>query len=58
MGLLVPLPALLSITETPRILFGWGEVWLAGVGCATSKPVVTGSIDPKERELQGDQVRS
>ena len=58
-GLLVPLPSLLSITETPHILFGWGEVWLAvGMGCATSAPVITGSMDPKKKELQEDQVSS
>jgi hypothetical protein len=53
MGLLVPHPDLLSITETPHILFGWGGVWVAvGVGCAMSVPVITSSIDPKNKELQ------
>jgi hypothetical protein len=47
MGLPVPLPDLLSITETPHIPFGRGGVWVVvGIGCATSAPVVT-SRDPK-----------
>jgi hypothetical protein len=56
MGLPEPLPDLPRLTKTPHIPFGWGGGVAAqvgvGVGCATSVPVVTSSIDPKNERLQ------
>jgi hypothetical protein len=46
-GLPAPLPDLLSIIETPHILFGQGGGVVrmgVGMGCATSASVIT---DPK-----------
>ena len=55
MGVPEPLPDHPRLTETPHIPFGWGggvaQVGV-GVGCATSVPVITSSIDPKNKRLQ------
>ena len=52
MGVPEPLPDLPRLTKTPHIPFGWGggvaQVGV-GVGCAALAPVITSSIDPKNK---------
>jgi len=51
MGLPVPLPDLLSITETLTSHLD-REEWVVVGSCAMLAPIVTSSRDPKNKELQ------